>query len=362
MPTDKLAESMPSSSTTSNEEIARWIQQAPSIYGNKAVTETIKSLSFNTTDYEKKKLNAVNEFYDCLRHHPHLSSLATLVEDPELGGLQTNLIVRIRGMKTPAKKAIVNCCFLAFGRFYRKREYRKTDLDAADAQTQADAQYQPNVVAVTHRMIFSYFTEQSVIYGIADFKSAPGQFMAFWKYKFAEAAELRSDFGKRPNRAAREVDEEFKIRNQADPPYFPFSNVDDLLALVMHSVQSHWLYRGSEEPHGLLAGHVTRGTYKDGEFKGLRWVCIGATNAEKGQTLTLSKSSLPEDEDSFRVRVENPVKDPFDPVPLIWHYIDTHLPPDHKGKFFLHAAAQKVMRVRFDWLVGWLSFVLCCFL
>ena len=54
------------------------------------------------------------------------------------------------------------------------------------------------------------------------------------------------DYGQKPNQAAIEYDNEYKMRHNADPPLKPFESPEDLLDMLLYKMSKEIGYRTDE--------------------------------------------------------------------------------------------------------------------
>ena len=118
-------------------------------------------------------------------------------------------------------------------------------------QAHANACYQPNATALFNRLLFKYFHDEGINYKLADFNFIGG-FQAYWTELFALVKEKRSDeYGDRPNKAHFDLQADFKIRNNANPPFCLFKltkdGYDDCMLLMAHYTCVDYCLRGATE-------------------------------------------------------------------------------------------------------------------
>ena len=221
----------------------------------------IRNLTFLDPAYSNQKALAIKRFYSILTVHPSLKSLSDIVQDPEGDGEVTRFILLCRGTKNTAKLAIVNACMMFVAQSYRKKSSLLTTplnwsqfwLDnALFTKEHANCCYQPNVTGLFHRHLFKYFHDQGIAYSLGCDFNFDGGFQSYWTELFKLCKEKRpDDFGERPNKAAFDVDADYKIRNTADPPFTPYQltkkGYEDCLMLFCHYTCVNYCLRGGTE-------------------------------------------------------------------------------------------------------------------
>ena len=236
--------SLPDFSTAEN--LASFISSSEQFLGDSDAV--VANLKFLDGKYSKSKEKAIQRFYNIIALHATLKSLADLVTDPQGGDDVTRFLILCRGPKTNAKKRILNACMMFVAQHLRKKvSSGGDDLNWSEfwldnslfTKRHADCCYQPNVTSLYHRHLFSYFHEQGIVYSLNKDFNFDGGFQAYWTKLFTLVKEKRpSDFGERPNKAAFDVDADYKIRNTADPPFTPYAltkkGYDDCMLLMCH--------------------------------------------------------------------------------------------------------------------------------
>ena len=244
---------------TTAENLSAFIRDSEVFSGESEVI--VRNLTFLDAKYSKTKARAISRFYSIIALHPSLKSLCDSVPDPEGESEVTRFVLFCRGTKTTAKKRILNVCMMFLAMHLRKKVSSSDDtlnwsdfwLDESLFTIQhANSVYQPNVVALYHRHLFKYFHDQGIVYSLSSDFNFDGGFQAYWTSLFALCKEKRpSDFGERPNKAAFDVDADYKIRNTADPPFTPFAltkkGYDDCMLLMCHYTCVNYCLRGGTE-------------------------------------------------------------------------------------------------------------------
>lgn len=82
---------------------------------------------------------------------------------------------------------------------------------------------------------------------------------------------------------------------------------------------------------------------EEGEYIGVPYVGIKATNFEKGAAITLKHVYLEHSDDRFH-RIPDDVEDEFSIYKLLLHHFNVNCPPG-VGRIFRHAAPKKQLKV-----------------
>ena len=85
--------------------------------------------------------------------------------DPELGGTIQLFFVELRGTRLPIKRKCLALCLMAFSVRFIKKKYLSV-VKFRNAKHYADAQYEPNTVATSLRMLFAYFRDNDINYSL----------------------------------------------------------------------------------------------------------------------------------------------------------------------------------------------------
>jgi len=86
------------------------------------------------------------------------------VPDPELGGEIELFFLKVRGVQLDGKRDILALALMAFSVRFIKKDY--IGVKFKSAKHFADAQYQPNTVATSFRMLFAYFKDNNIQYSL----------------------------------------------------------------------------------------------------------------------------------------------------------------------------------------------------
>ena len=91
-----------------------------------------------------------------------------------------------------------------------------------------------------------------------DFKHGygPGSFAALFNARMDNAATYRADYGRRPNRCHFDPDEEFKLRNTANPEFQIFSNWNDLIQVYFFRIGKIFMLRAQKEVSLFLQNYI----------------------------------------------------------------------------------------------------------
>jgi hypothetical protein len=77
-------------------------------------------------------------------------------------------------------------------------------------------------------------------------KKRPGNYDELWKERFSEALRHRDDYANSPFQAAVQVNENYLIRNKANPPW-DFEKYEDILHLFVFLGMKIYILRASKE-------------------------------------------------------------------------------------------------------------------
>ena len=183
--------------------------------------------------YSKEKQESVQRFLDVLCRHRHYRGLAKLMVDPERSdGLKVpKLFVALRGAKAPRKLGLLNSLLAIFCMNLRMAGYVKGRDDPHDPKFH----YQPNTTGKVLNHLFACLRANGVCIGQTDLKGR-GSYQAYLEWIWKKTAKARPEFGRLPKRASVCMDDQYHIRNLADPPLNPFQVFKDLLMLFFYSL------------------------------------------------------------------------------------------------------------------------------
>ena len=178
--------------------------------------------------------------------HPCLSELAEEVECPEQKDtVIIKFVLLTRGVKTKSKNRIINTCLMLVAQKLRLKSSDE-NLDWSNfwidsslfTKAHGKACYQPNVTSLFHCQLFKYFHDKGILYSLAHDFNYKGGFQAYWTALWQLVKEKRPDFGELPNKASFDPEADFKIQNNANPPYTPFEHTrkgyEDCMELFAH--------------------------------------------------------------------------------------------------------------------------------
>jgi len=347
-----------------SQAFASWARVAPNLYNTAEQTAAIKASKGTTKEYTGQKRRTVTRFFNILSAHkePRIQALATLVHCPSTGADVYKLVTIVRGVRTPAKKCIVNTVVVIFClnlRMIGEDGNTMVDVTGMSKEEIAQLKYQPSSLLTRLKHLFSWFTEQEIMFNQSDFKNYQGSFHAYLKDDFAETLTVRDDFGKRKS-APTDLMADAKLRDPANGLQ-PFrrdmfdaskSGLTDLQRILAHQTGSMNALRSHKEPAGLRKNSFIIGTQHGGPKHGLRFVKLGTLDGrDKTQKLSLAHPYTIESGNTL-VIWQGSDQDRFEYTRMIHYYIQTQLQPacDEAGvddcDFFLRRAPEKVMKKR----------------
>ena len=101
---------------------SEFIDHDPNLYGSKAFTDQMRSMSSLSPRYLKEKNNDWNRFLVAVSLHPKLKILSKLVQDPQKSTQKAPyLVILCRNGYTRPKYNILNACFIAFSLTLKKK-------------------------------------------------------------------------------------------------------------------------------------------------------------------------------------------------------------------------------------------------
>jgi hypothetical protein len=222
------------------------INTAPTFYGNAAMTKSIQLATNNNKGYENAKDILEALFFALLEPHPNLGHLARIVTVSS-GVRRRRFYVDLEGQPTDDMRKVLNACMVWFAINVRKKKFAHLDPSTMDAKTDADSRHQPNSLQTMCKQLFSTFCTSGVNIKLASLKMLKGSVHAYFKKLFAEVVKERPEYGRKPFQAGIDHNDEFKIRNAANPPYRPDECFVDLLELLVHQILKIFMLRGMEE-------------------------------------------------------------------------------------------------------------------
>ena len=374
------------------DDVAMWAsfaQTSDEIYGMD--TSTIQLESGNKKGNETEKIRIFRDFAGALSRHKTLHKLVELVDDPTTNGKILRIFSILRGHPDQAKKRVLNACLIVWAQNHWKKGFDRDDILGMP---------QPNYTDKCIKHIFKVFHDQFVHIQHSEMKVFPGSYWFHLAKNFARAAESRPDFGRKPNQASVEHDDEMKLRNNSSPPYRPEENYDDLFALILYKFSRDLFNRGGDEVSALIfvdcyasrfgwllcssfmflccvsiyffvvsiairlvvvfcvllfvadeicfsslyqmvevrAADLHHSVIEGGLNKGLSQYEMKGTNADKVMTLGLGSKTCLRDESGIHMITENP-KDPiWSTYSLLRRLLTYHLPVGYKLQIFLKKA------------------------
>lgn len=138
---------------------------------------------------------------------------------------------------------------MVFGKTLRKKTVKKKLLDTARTQAEKDAlyQYAPSTLSTMHKQLFSEFCRNGIAYSQQDFSTCKhGSYHAYWRNEMAVTAKVLPNYGKLTHHSAYDPEEDFKLRNNAQPPW-NFDDFNDLLLLFVWQVMTCFMLRDRHE-------------------------------------------------------------------------------------------------------------------
>ena len=106
--------------------------------------------------------------------------------------------------------------------------------------------YLPKVILFKVDTIMACLKDNGIMIEKKMLKNIPSSFLSYLTVIMTSTAKSRPEYTKVPNRAPVEHDDEYKMRNEADPPLRPFENVCDHLYMMLWKVDRDIKYRGGE--------------------------------------------------------------------------------------------------------------------
>ena len=142
---------------------------------------SINNVAF--TIYIDQKQQIVGTFFNSLECCPSTKYLCAKVNDPELGGCIQLFFIKVQGLRVGIKQEILALCLMAFSVWFIKKKYLFIDKFWS-AKHFADAQYKPNTVATSLRMLFAYFRDNDINYSLYRDFNKKGLFWFDWCLHF----------------------------------------------------------------------------------------------------------------------------------------------------------------------------------
>lgn len=251
----RACESDPTSIYGRVEDFAFWANSDPKLHNDEDITTEIKNSIATTNDCQRAQQRSILLFFGFISAHPNerIRLLSEFVPDDQLiGEDERRFVVLTRGLKTPAKKSLVNDCLTIFAVNMYKLTMSKEAHQCASAQEKADAKYKPSSLSTFFKHLFAYFTLKQINYNSGEFKSHVGSFHAALKKDFESTLKLRPDLGVRKV-APVDLQAAAKVRNAKLQPFkrsmerLENSGYTTLLKIIAHSMGEIFMLRGGKE-------------------------------------------------------------------------------------------------------------------
>jgi hypothetical protein len=236
-----FAESVPNlaGAPDSLEEWNRLVRYAPTDYNEAADAEQYIAAqqgdrAQQETSHNKTKRAVFLRLLQILSGHAHFRMLVELVPDEELSGTKVLRLVKLlRGPKSQAKKELLNAVLSVWL------------MQLKPGAGEEKEEYQPNYITKMIRQVFKVLVDCCVDITNVDLRNMRNSYHEYLKFKWTSQAKKDSKFGRRPNRAAVEHEVEFKLRNNAKPPY-DLDNYSDLFDRTLYGVADELKLRTGE--------------------------------------------------------------------------------------------------------------------
>ena len=300
-------------------------------------TEAIVSETGNNTSSDGAKVRTLYRFIITLRDHKQLGPLAHLVKAGD--GMTFRFIALVAGPKDTNKYKAINAAMLYFGKGLRKKGYK-------DKPDDPNGFYEPNSTRKFYIQLFTVLKQYGCEFEHKDFATVAGTYQQYFKKKFEMVVAARPQFGKTPNRASVDHDDEEKMRHNAKPP-MDFNKYEDLLVVMMYKVGREFARRGGKEITNLRMADFYHYQITGGRLKGHNCWDLKGTHDDKMHKLGLGNNNSTVREDLFlQVIVEDKNDIEWSTYALFTRMINKHFPPGYQGHIFLHKAPQKVIDKR----------------
>jgi hypothetical protein len=223
---------------------------------------------------------------------------------------------------------------------------------------------QPNYADKCIKHIFKVLHDQFVNISHSEMKSFTGSCWFHLEKNFAKASQIRPEFGRKPQQASVEQDDEAKLRTLADPPCCPTESYDDLAVLVLYKFSRDLFNRGGDEvslslffvfsilcfsisnlPFFLFPQMVEirridliHSVLETGLNTGCSQCELMGTNSDKSKKLSLGSKTSLRDKRGLHVIIEDRTDPIWSTHALLHRLITQHLPADYKLQIFLKKA------------------------
>ena len=222
-----------------------------SLFTDETTTSTIRNMFSQTKGHMSRTARLEERFFQTISENETLRPLTEMVFDGE-GRKPKRLFYKLLGgPRNEDKKKMINMCLVVFGEKLRKEKShgleKKIEAARCDKEKENLSMYQPSTLGTMHRQLFANFRRNGIEFSQSDFKhGGAGTFHAYWKNKMAEAARYIDNYGRTPMRSSYDVDEEYKLRNSANPPW-NLGEYNDILALLVWQMITSFMLRGALE-------------------------------------------------------------------------------------------------------------------
>ena len=136
------------------------------IFKNNELNNCIVKLNFTNKNYESTKNGDLERLYDTISMHPVFDGMGDYVDDPEHPSQHIHQFeLMICGVKMHDKKNMLNNALLVFGESYKLKGHDNVDITIdVFIKKIVDACYQPNTVDHFHKLLFSNFAKQGLLF------------------------------------------------------------------------------------------------------------------------------------------------------------------------------------------------------
>jgi hypothetical protein len=220
--------------TNNSDLYATWLNTDCSFISyDQAVVDNVLSSTAHTEVYRKAKSSAFTMFVRACVTCSKLKYLFDTTSDENSGAVIFNLQKLCSGAKTPAKRVILNHCLLRYACFSGvKDEHQGKNIYEMAIESFAAIALEPSTIATRHKMIFAVLRQNmGMTYLLKDF-NFPGGFTNWWTQAFDRIKSVRPLYATKPKQAVVQLDY-FKLIMNAEKPFKPYENYDDLLNLLM---------------------------------------------------------------------------------------------------------------------------------
>jgi hypothetical protein len=222
-------------------EWSRYIHFAPSVYeqseaASKFLYKTDRNNNPQTVEtlHNKSKRKVFLDFLKNLSQHEVFKSVTEMVDDDQHPGCQVLRLVKLlRGEVTQVKKDLLNQLVGCW-------------VINLIPKTKSKEHYQPGSVVNYLCKVFKTLWDCCIRIQNQDLKNCKNSYNGYLEKVWAHMNKKDATFGRRPNKATVEHDDQWKIRNAATPPMDPDKNYMDLLSMCMYGVGTDLKCRNGE--------------------------------------------------------------------------------------------------------------------